>query len=134
MALAPGSSTRHPHASARRHASTQHRPTPHTATGARSPSGTHHHAALHGPRGASQWHWLWAGLALALGMFIAAAGWIAYASGPVVVLAALFGLVARRRWARTTLWVGLGLTLGVGLFVVLSILQPTGHTSTYLGL
>lgn len=73
------------------------------------------------------WHWLWAAIALAVGHFIAGAGAIAWVAGPVVTVVALTGLVARRRWAHSALWIGLGLTLGVLLAAVLGIVQDDGE-------
>ncbi|PWD50779.1 hypothetical protein C8046_09100 [Serinibacter arcticus] len=76
------------------------------------------------------WYWLWGAIALAVGLFIAAAGWAALAAGPIVTTAALVGVVTHRRWAHPALWIGLGLTLGVLLHVILGIVQ--GDTASTL--
>lgn len=77
----------------------------------------------HARRGSSAWHWLWGAVALAVGLFIAGAGWIAWMPGPVVVTVGLVSLVTRRSWSLPALWVGLGLTLGVVLHLVLHVLR-----------
>lgn len=91
------------------------RPVPHRGRNARSP-----------------WHWLWGAVALAIGLFIAAAGWIAWIAGPIITVAALVSLVTRRRWSHPALWIGLGLTLGVVLHVVLGIVHDSGGATASL--
>jgi hypothetical protein len=117
MAIAPG--TRHPAAPLSRpraaRASVAPTPVPHPVRNARSP-----------------WHWLWGAVSLAIGLFIAAAGWIAWIAGPVVTVVALVSLVTRRRWSHPALWIGLGLTLGVVLHVVLGIVRDAGGATASL--
>lgn len=95
---------------------------PHTRN--RSTPARPHHPGSHAlQRPSVARYWLWAAIAFAVGHFISAAGPAAWATGPAVTLLALSGLVSHRRWAQGALWIGLGLTLGVVLHVVLGIVR-----------
>lgn len=74
------------------------------------------------------WHWLWGGMALAVGLFISGHSWAARLAGPAITVVALMGLTARARWAHTSLWIGLGMTLGTLGHVLLTLAQPGTST------
>ena len=65
--------------------------------------------------------WLWGSVALAVGMFIAGGGMLAWAAVAATTLIGLVGLVRGRRWAPTVLWIGVGLCLGVCLHLALEL-------------
>lgn len=96
---------------------------PHTPS--RDPAHTPpHDPARPTPRGRGAHGVLWAGLALAAGLFLAPVGWPAWAGAALLVTAGLAGLGAYRPWARTALWTGLGAIVGVTLHLAVQLLHP----------
>lgn len=74
------------------------------------------------PRGMGRW--FWGVLAVAAGLYLAGLGaWVGLI-GAAVVLAGLIGVMMRSRWAPLTLWIGLGLSVGVALQLAISIANP----------
>lgn len=70
--------------------------------------------------------WLWGAVALAIGLFVAEGGALAWCGAGLVAATGLVGLIARQRWANTVLWVGLGLCVGLALALGLALLSPEG--------
>lgn len=68
--------------------------------------------------------WLWGALALAAGVFLGPAGWWVVAACALLIGAALVGLSAHKSLAVTALWVGLGASAGVALYLVTEVVDP----------
>lgn len=85
----------------------------------------HHHSrtASHTPSRAPS-RALWGAIALAAGLYLAGNGALAWLLGAVVVAAGVAGLAGRRRWAPLTLWIGLGLCLGLMLHLAITLVTP----------
>lgn len=68
--------------------------------------------------------WLWGGLALAVGLFIAGGGALSWTVAGATMLVGLIGVARGSRGALTTLWVGVGLCAGLCLHVTLELIAP----------
>lgn len=91
------------------------------------------------PRGpARRWssaaaRWLWAGVALGIGLFIGGGGAPAWILVAGTTLAGLFGVARRARWALTVLWIGVGLCLGLCLHLTLELALPDRAAALWFG-
>lgn len=90
------------------------------------------------PGSARRWssaaaRWLWAALALAIGLFIGGGGAPAWALVAITTIAGLFGVARRTRWALTVLWIGVGLCLGLCLHLTLELALPERAAAFQLG-
>lgn len=75
------------------------------------------------PSGGGAARWLWAGLAFAIGLFIGGGGPLAWTAVAAMMLAGLVGVAHRQRWARSVLWIGTGLCLGLCLHLTLALVR-----------